>query len=181
LQLLTQRGLPNVLTRRCPAEVQLLGKGNEIPQLPKLQAQHPLSAVAVESRRHVSVVVADAAVWVRSAERRDTAFIMSGLQSTAHDRSANCVEYPLSDGRPRGDNLVLPSKLQERIRTFIDEAEHVVRHEEPEEPFAYGAASSDRLPDATGSEAEELGRQGCLVLSEIRLLKGRASSSRRQA
>ena len=32
-------------------------------------------------------------------------------------------------------------------------------------------ASSDRLPDATGSEAEELGPRGCPVLSEIGLLQ----------
>jgi len=48
-------------------------------------------------------------------------------------------------------------------------------------PSRMERASGDRLPDATGREAAELGRQGCPVLSEIRLLAGRASSSRRQA
>ena len=73
LQLLAQRGLPDVFARRSPTEMQFLGQGNEIPQLPKLQNQVPPSTVVRESRRHVSVVVADAAVWVRSAEAPDPA------------------------------------------------------------------------------------------------------------
>ena len=57
LQLLTQRGLPDMFAGRGPAEMQLLGQSNEIPQLPKLQTGYPLSARVVESRRHVIVVM----------------------------------------------------------------------------------------------------------------------------
>ena len=46
LQLLAQRGLPDVFAGRGPAEVQLLGQGNEVTQLPKLQARHPPSALS---------------------------------------------------------------------------------------------------------------------------------------
>jgi len=39
-------------------------------------------------------------------------------------------------------------------------------------PSRMERASGDRLPDATGSEVKELGRQGCPVLSETGLLEG---------
>lgn len=41
LQLLTQRGLNDVLTVRRPTEMQLLSKSHEITQLTKLNARHP--------------------------------------------------------------------------------------------------------------------------------------------
>ena len=52
LQLLAQRGLDDVLACRRPAEVQLLGEGDEVAQLPKLHTRHP-----DRSRRHVTPII----------------------------------------------------------------------------------------------------------------------------
>ena len=92
LQLLTQRGLADVFAGRGPAEMQLLGQGNEVTQLPKLQAGYLPSAAVVESRRHVSVVVADEP---RSVVGERTPLIMSGDRRAAHDLP--CVTPP-ADG-----------------------------------------------------------------------------------
>ena len=45
LQLLAQRGLDDVLACGGPAEVQLLGQGDEVAQLAKLHARRPLIGI----------------------------------------------------------------------------------------------------------------------------------------
>jgi hypothetical protein len=52
LQPLAQRGLDDVLAGRRPTEMQLLGKSDEIVQLPKLHRRHPLISTAGEARHH---------------------------------------------------------------------------------------------------------------------------------
>jgi hypothetical protein len=57
-QLLAQRGLDDVLAYRRPAEVQLLGKGDEVAQLPKLHARHtPAQPLPWRRAAPVSLVV----------------------------------------------------------------------------------------------------------------------------
>src|SRR5450755_3203905 len=53
-----QRGLADVLAGRGPPEMQLLGQGDEIAQLPKLHPRHPRSVLAMESRHRQASAVA---------------------------------------------------------------------------------------------------------------------------